>query len=40
VKDVELASVIYSDEQVMAFMDITLVNLGHLVIPKAHPHSY
>jgi len=37
VKGVEPASVIHSDEQVTAFMDITPVNRGHvLVIPKAH----
>lgn len=31
------ASVIYTDEQVMAFMDIQPVNPGHLlIIPRAH----
>ncbi|MFW6111170.1 MAG: HIT family protein [Thermoproteota archaeon] len=31
------ASVVYSDKEVMAIMDIKPVNLGHiLVIPKAH----
>lgn len=37
VKGVEPASIVYSDKQVMAFMDITPVNSGHvLVIPKVH----
>ncbi len=37
VKGVAPASVIYSDDEVMAFMDTTPVNSGHvLVIPKAH----
>ena len=37
VKGVEPASIVYSDEKIMAFMDIQPVNLGHvLVIPKTH----
>lgn len=37
VKIVEPASVVYSDEEAMAFMDTTPVNSGHmLVIPKTH----
>ncbi len=33
----ELASVVYEDEDVMAFMDIRPVNIGHtLIIPKKH----
>lgn len=37
IRGVETASIVYSDEKVLAFMDITPVNLGHLlVIPKAH----
>ncbi len=37
VKGTEPASVVYSDDEVMAFMDISQVNLGHvLVIPKVH----
>ena len=37
VKRTEPASIAYSDERVMAFMDIQPVNQGHvLVIPKAH----
>ena len=37
VKGVAPASVVHSGEQVMAFMDTTPVNSGHvLVIPKAH----
>jgi len=37
VKGAEPASVVYSDEQVIAFMDTTPVNSGHvLVIPKSH----
>ncbi|MEW6686592.1 MAG: HIT family protein [Candidatus Edwardsbacteria bacterium] len=37
VNDTEPASVLYSDEKVMAFMDIRPVNPGHvLVIPKIH----
>ncbi|MDH5447707.1 MAG: HIT family protein [Candidatus Bathyarchaeota archaeon] len=37
VKGVAPASVAYSDEDVVAFMDITPVNPGHvLVIPKVH----
>ncbi len=37
VKGTQPASIIYSDEKVMAFMDISQVNLGHvLVIPKVH----
>ena len=34
------ASVVYSDDKVIAIMDISQVNLGHvLVIPKAHATS-
>jgi galactose-1-phosphate uridylyltransferase len=34
------ASVVYSDERVLAFMDIQPVNPGHvLVIPKSHASS-
>lgn len=37
VKGVESASIVYSDERIMAFMDIQPVNPGHvLVIPKTH----
>ena len=37
VKGVVPASVVYSDEKVMAFLDIQPVNLGHvLVIPRVH----
>jgi len=37
VNGTEPASVVYSDDKVMAFMDICPVNLGHvLVIPKVH----
>jgi histidine triad (HIT) family protein len=37
VKGVAPASIVYSDEKVLAFMDIQPVNPGHaLVIPKAH----
>ena len=37
VNGIEPASVVYSDNEVLAFMDITPVNPGHLlVIPKAH----
>lgn len=37
VKGVEPASMVYSDEKIMAFMDIQPVNPGHvLVIPKIH----
>jgi len=37
IKGVEPASIVYSDDKVLAFMDITPVNPGHLlVIPKAH----
>jgi histidine triad (HIT) family protein len=40
VEGTEPASVVYSDDEVMAFMDISQVNLGHvLVIPKAHAAS-
>jgi len=34
------ASIVYSDEKVMAFMDIAQINPGHvLVIPKVHAAS-
>ena len=34
------ASVVYSDDDVMAFMALSQVNLGHvLVIPKVHAAS-
>jgi len=37
VNGTEPASMVYSDDKVMAFMDISQVNLGHvLVIPKVH----
>ncbi|UCE16604.1 MAG: HIT family protein [Candidatus Bathyarchaeota archaeon] len=37
VKGFESASIVYSDERIMAFMDIQPVNPGHvLVIPKTH----
>lgn len=37
VKGVAPASVVYSDEEVMAVLDIQPVNLGHvLVIPRDH----
>jgi histidine triad (HIT) family protein len=37
VKGVSPANIAYSDDKVMAFMDIQPVNPGHvLVIPKAH----
>ena len=37
VNGIEPASIVYSDGEVMAFMDISPVNLGHvLVIPKVH----
>jgi len=37
VKGVSSANIAYSDDKVMAFMDIQPVNPGHvLVIPKAH----
>jgi histidine triad (HIT) family protein len=37
VKGLAPASVVYSDEKVMAFLDIQPVNFGHvLVIPRAH----
>lgn len=37
VKGLELASTVYSDEKIMALMDIQPVNSGHvLVIPKTH----
>jgi histidine triad (HIT) family protein len=37
VKGLAPASVVYSDEKVMAFLDIQPVNLGHvLVTPRAH----
>ena len=37
VSGIEPASIIYSDNEVLAFMDTTPVNRGHLlVIPKAH----
>lgn len=37
VRGVAPASIVYSDEKVMAIMDIQPVNLGHvLVIPKIH----
>lgn len=37
VNGIEPASIVYSDDKVLAFMDITPVNPGHLlVIPKAH----
>ena len=37
VNGTEAASVVYSDDVVLSFLDITPVNLGHLlVIPKVH----
>lgn len=37
VKGIEPASIVFSDEEVIAFMDIQPVNSGHvLVIPKIH----
>jgi len=37
VKSVEPASIVYSDEKSLAFMDIRPVNCGHvLIIPRAH----
>jgi len=37
VNGIEPASIVYSDDEVLAFMDTTPVNPGHLlVIPKAH----
>jgi len=37
VRGVAPASIVYSDEKVMAIMDIQPVNLGHvLIIPKTH----
>lgn len=37
VEGIAPASVVYSDDKVMAFMDISQINLGHvLVIPKVH----
>ncbi len=37
VKGVEPASIVYSDERIMALLDIQPINLGHvLVIPKTH----
>lgn len=37
VKGVESASIVYSDERIMAFMDVQPVNPGHvLIIPKTH----
>ena len=37
VKGIEPASIVFSDEEVMAFMDIQPVNPGHvLVIPRIH----
>jgi histidine triad (HIT) family protein len=37
VNGIEPASIVYSDDKVMAFMDICPINLGHvLVIPKVH----
>jgi histidine triad (HIT) family protein len=39
-KEVAPAEIVYSDEKVMAFMDIQPVNPGHvLVIPKTHVAS-
>jgi histidine triad (HIT) family protein len=39
-KGVAPASIVYSDEKVMAFLDIQPVNLGHvLVIPRVHTES-
>lgn len=36
-KSIEPASVVYSDEKVMAFLDVQPVNPGHvLIIPKVH----
>jgi diadenosine tetraphosphate (Ap4A) HIT family hydrolase len=36
-KEMEPSSNVHSDERVLAFMDTTPVNSGHvLVIPKAH----
>jgi histidine triad (HIT) family protein len=40
VENVKYASIVYSDERVLAFMDIQPVNPGHvLVIPKHHASS-
>lgn len=40
INDTQPASVVYSDDKVIAIMDISQVNLGHvLVIPKAHAAS-
>lgn len=37
VRGIVLASVVYSDDRVIAFLDIQPINSGHtLVIPKAH----
>ena len=37
INGIEPASIVYSDDEVLAFMDTTPVNPGHLlVIPKAH----
>lgn len=37
VSGMEPASIVFSDDKVLAFMDVSQVNLGHvLVIPKTH----